>query len=477
MHPPIQVKTQWRKLLSDTITPVSIYLRIRDLFAGSILLESADYHNRDDSMSYICCNTVSSIILQDGKIRESYPNGSLVEYTLPIGSLPEKLKAFSQVFKTESASNFPFPSNGLFGYMTYDSVQQFEQIKFSQILEESRKVPDMIYSVFKYIIAIQHFNNEMVVFEHSYEGEQSKSSINLEELVYLIQNKNVVQFPFQVEGEEKSNFSDDEFLGKIETVKAHVHRGDVFQLQMSRRFSQAYSGDDFNVYRSLRSINPSPYLFYFDYCNFRIFGSSPETQILIQNGIATIHPIAGTFRRTGQVKEDALLADRLKADPKESAEHVMLVDLARNDLSRHCREVKVDVYKDVEFYSHVVHLVSSVSGILRNPADFVNIVADTFPAGTLTGAPKYRAMELIDQYEKGARGIYGGAIGYMTFEGEYNHAILIRSFLSKNQVLYYQAAGGIVADSIHERELEEVGNKLRALKQALVLAETLGQKL
>jgi len=473
MNSPVQVKTQYRKLLADTITPVSIYLRIRDLFPNSILLESADYHNRDDSMSYICCDPVSTITLQDGLVREKYPDGSLLQYKLEEGTLPDRLAEFSKLFVPDPSLNFPYVTGGLFGYLSYDAVQYFERISFHQKLEEKRKVPEMVYSVYKYVIAIQHFNNELVVFEHNFENQEERKHIGLDELVYVIQNKNFTFFPFHLKGEETSNFTDEEFLAGISKIKYHVHRGDVFQLQLSRRFSQAFTGDDFNVYRSLRSINPSPYLFYFDFGNFKIFGSSPETQILIKDGKARIHPIAGTFRRTGNDKEDALLAEKLKADPKESSEHVMLVDLARNDLGRHCSEVGVDIYKDVEFYSHVIHLVSRVSGKLRNSDHTLGIVADTFPAGTLTGAPKYRAMEIIDQNEIGARGIYGGAIGVMTFEGEFNHAILIRSFLSKNNTLYYQAAGGIVADSIDQNELEEVGNKLRALKKALHLAETL----
>lgn len=475
MDPTFYISTRWRKLLADTLTPVGIYLRIRDLFPNSILLESADYHNRDDSMSYIGCDPVASIFLQEGFIHEKYPDGSIIKYKLSEERLVDVISRFAGKFHADPSLEFPFITGGLFGYLSYDAVRYFEQIELNQVLEEKRQVPEMVYTVFKYVIAIQHFNNELVVFEHSFGNELRRNHLGLEELVNLIQFKNISFFPFKTKGEEGSNFTDEEFLTGISQIKTHVHRGDVFQLQLSRRFNQAFTGDDFNVYRALRSINPSPYLFYFDFGNFRILGSSPETQILIQNGIAKIHPIAGTFKRSGKDSEDSTLAEKLKADPKESAEHVMLVDLARNDLSRHCTGVKVDIYKDVEFYSHVVHLVSRVSGKLRDPKEVLKIVADTFPAGTLTGAPKYRAMEIIDQYEKGARGIYGGAIGFMNFDAEFNHAILIRSFLSKNNVLYYQAAGGIVADSINQNELEEVGNKLRALKKALILAETLGE--
>ncbi len=468
-----QILTRWKKLLSDTTTPVSIYLRIRDLFPNSILLESADYHQKEEGMSYIACDLVASIRLQDGYIQERYPDKTEQNYPLKQGRLIQPLQAFSNRFLPDPSIEFPNISSGLFGYLSYDSVQYFENIRFKQILEENRKVPEMIYGVYKYIIAIHHFNNEMTVFEHNYGHGEGNKQVSLEELIYIIQNKNVTFFPFKIKGKEESNFTDEEFLKGIAKIKTHIHRGDVFQLQLSRRFSQDFLGDDFNVYRTLRSINPSPYLFYFDFSDFRIFGSSPEAQIIIRKGKAKIHPIAGTFKRVENAEENSILAEKLKKDPKETAEHVMLVDLARNDLSRSCSNVKVEAFKEVEFYSHVVHLVSKVGGDIRSTKSPLEIVADTFPAGTLTGAPKYRAMELIDYYEQGSRGIYGGAIGYLTFQGEFNHAILIRSFLSRNHVLYYQAAGGIVDQSIDQNELEEVNNKLRALKKAIQAAQTL----
>ncbi|MBE7179038.1 MAG: anthranilate synthase component I family protein, partial [Mucilaginibacter polytrichastri] len=252
-----------------------------------------------------------------------------------------------------------------------------------------------------------------------------------------------------------------------------IHRGDVFQIVPSRAFSQRFTGDEFNVYRALRSINPSPYLFYFDYGNFKLFGSSPEAQLTINKGEATIYPIAGTFKRTGSDTEDAEIALQLKNDPKESAEHVMLVDLARNDLSRHCDDVEVQAFKEVQFYSHLVHLVSKVSGKLRLGVDSFSVVADTFPAGTLSGAPKYRAMEIIDQNEPHLRSFYSGALGFMGFNGDFNHAIMIRSFLSKENTLNYQAGAGIVTASDPETELQEVNNKIAALRKALIEAEHL----
>ena len=249
----------------------------------------------------------------------------------------------------------------------------------------------------------------------------------------------------------------------------------MFQIVLSRRFIQRYEGDDFRLYRALRSINPSPYLFYFDFGSFRIFGSSPETHCRIEGGKAYIDPIAGTAKRTGDSEADRKAAEYLRNDPKENAEHVMLVDLARNDLSRNCHNVKVDFYKDLQYYSHVVHLVSRVSGELDmagtgDGADTVKTFLDTFPAGTLSGAPKVRAMQLIAEYEPHRRGPYGGCIGYIGLNGSLNQAITIRTFVSRNGELTFQAGGGIVAKSDVEYELQEVNNKLAALRKAITMA-------
>ena len=295
----------------------------------------------------------------------------------------------------------------------------------------------------------------------------------LQKLEYLIKNKNFPEYHFQSNGGEESTLTGEDFMAVVDNMKQHIYRGDVFQIVPSRPFSRKFLGDEFNVYRSLRSINPSPYLFYYDYGDFRIFGSSPEAQITIKNNIASIFPIAGTFKRSGDDLKDAEIAQRLENDPKESAEHVMLVDLARNDLSRHCEQVEVKAFKEVQYYSHLIHLVSHVSGKLRDDVSSFKIVADTFPAGTLSGAPKYRAMEIIDENEKTKRSFYSGAIGYFGFNGDFIHAIMIRSFLSKNNTLHYQAGAGIVADSDPESELKEVDNKIAALRKAIEMAESL----
>jgi anthranilate synthase component 1 len=378
--------------------------------------------------------------------------------------IPERIHKFSQQFESERFP-FKFISNGIFGYVAHDAVDRFENIELNKT-KPGQDIPDIYYAVYQNIIAISLFNHEAHLFSHIYGGDH-----NLTEIEVLLQAKNNSHFNFEKIGEKSSNLSDEQFINFVKKGKEHCFRGDVFQLVLSRCFSQGFKGDEFNVYRTLRSINPSPYLFFFDYGYFKIFGSSPEAQLIIQSGKAEIHPIAGTFRRTGDDEKDAVAAGQLAKDPKENSEHVMLVDLARNDLSRNGSEVVVEKNREIQFYSHVIHLVSKVSCTMKKATKTFRVVADTFPAGTLSGAPKHRALQLIDQYETTKRNVYGGAIGYMDFHGNFNHAIIIRSFLSKNHELHYQAGAGIVADSVPENELQEVYNKLGALDKALTLAE------
>jgi len=464
------INTTYKQQLADVTTPVSIYLRLRDVFPNSLLLESSDYHSRENSTSYVCCDAIAGITLDNGRLTKRYPDGT--EVTLEAGKfeLIEQINEFLNSFKTNAAP-VKITANGLFGYFTHEAVEHFETIKLKQSDDTTRKIPTMQYNIYRYIIAIDHFKNELYTFHNQPEGDTDTAG--LDKIHDLIKNKNFPEYTFQSKAEEKSNLTNEEFIAIVEKMKQHIYRGDVFQIVPSRAFSKQFTGDEFNVYRALRSINPSPYLFYFDYGNFRIFGSSPEAQITIKNRQATIYPIAGTFKRTGDDEKDAELAYSLKNDPKESAEHVMLVDLARNDLSRHCEHVEVKAFKEVQYYSHLIHLVSMVSGQLLPDVPTFKVVADTFPAGTLSGAPKYRAMEIIDENENIKRSFYSGAIGYLGFNGDFNHAIMIRSFLSKNNTLHYQAGAGIVAGSIPESELNEVNNKIAALRKAIELAEEL----
>lgn len=460
-----KLKTTYKTLLADTFTPVSIYLKIRDKFPNSLLLESSDYHGSENSFSYICCNPIASLKVEKEILTQTFPDGS--NFDVPIDAevkIPLAIQKFAEKFSS-NGPRFNFINQGLFGYIAYDGVRYFENININK-KKGNLEIPDIYYAVYQNIIAINHFNNEAYIFDHSYDTES-----NLEQIEQLLKVKNFASYHFSAEGEPVSNESDEGYMEKVKMVKQHCQRGDVFQMVLSRRFSQTFKGDEFNVYRALRNVNPSPYLFYFDYGDFRIFGSSPEAQLVVKDEKAEIHPIAGTFKRTGHDELDAQNARDLAADKKENAEHVMLVDLARNDLSRHGSEVKVETYKEIQYFSHVIHLVSKVTAKKNSLTPTMQMVADTFPAGTLSGAPKHRAMQIIEELENVNRDFYGGAIGFMDFKGNFNHAIVIRSFLSKNHQLHYQAGAGIVSESKEENELQEVYNKLGALTRALEIAE------
>ncbi|MCX6181781.1 MAG: anthranilate synthase component I family protein [Bacteroidetes bacterium] len=466
-----KITTKYKKLLADTITPVSIYLNIRKRFQNSFLLESSDYHGNKDSHSFICFNPMASFKVEDGKITSVFPDGTFTMKDTATTDVVEEMKSFIDSFEPDK-NEFKFITNGLFGFTSFEAVKHFEDINFTYKEKDEKKVPDMHYFIFQNIIAINHFKNELYLFEHHCEASGT-NVVPIEQILELIQQTANPSASFKKIDVQKSNFTDEQYLDVIDKAKQHCRRGDVFQLVLSREFSQQFEGDDFTLYRALRSVNPSPYLFYFDYGTYKIFGSSPEAQIVIHNNDATIYPIAGTFRRTGDDEKDAELARQLMNDPKENSEHVMLVDLARNDLSRSSEKVKVETYKEVQYYSHVIHLVSKVTGKIQAGTNKLRIVADTFPAGTLSGAPKHMALQLINRYEKNQRGIYGGCIGFIGFNGDFNHAIIIRSFLSKNKTLFYQAGAGIVDLSVDESEKQEVYNKLAALHRALELAEEL----
>jgi anthranilate synthase component 1 len=462
-----KLKTRTKKLLADTLTPVNIYLKLRDVYAGSILLESSDYHGHENSLSFICCDPIASFEVKGDTVERRLPNeqrdSQRVEKT---GQVISMLEEFRNSFEPENISS-RYANCGLFGYMAYDAVRFFDDVKITQTEQD---IPDILYKLYRFVIIVDHFTNELHLFEHREDGS-AEFKDSLDKLEQIIFSNRFATYQFKQTEKETSNVSDDDFLALVGKGKEHCYRGDVFQIVLSRRFTSGFKGDEFNVYRSLRSINPSPYLFYFDYGSFKLFGSSPEAQLQISHGKAHIYPIAGTFRRSGNDQEDAAIAASLAADEKENAEHVMLVDLARNDMSRNAEKVTVEVFKEIQFYSHVIHLVSKVTGTLRENTSVVGMAANTFPAGTLSGAPKHMAMTLIDQYENVNRSFYGGAIGFLGFDGSFNHAIMIRTFLSRGNKLIYQAGAGVVSKSDAGNELQEVNNKLGALRTAVLLAE------
>jgi len=464
-----QFTPQIRQRLADLVTPVGVYLKIRDQYPNSILLESSDYHGNENSFSFICFDPVAEFMVDGNMLLQKFPDGTEEKSEIiQKSSIVERLNEFVQSFSLTKIHEH-IKINGLFGYNAYDAVEFFESIQLQRPSKEEYKIPEIRYQYYRFIVAINHFKNEMYIVENLMENENS----DVEKIETLLNNNNFATFRFAKQGTESSNMNEMQYKELVAKGKEHCFRGDVFQIVLSRQFSQKFSGDEFNVYRALRSINPSPYLFYYDFGAYKIFGSSPEAQLIIEKNKAIINPIAGTFRRTGDDEKDKALAEELTKDKKENAEHVMLVDLARNDLSRNSQKVKVETYREVQYYSHVLHLVSKVSGMLDEGTNVIKVMADTFPAGTLSGAPKFKAMELINKYEPQGRGYYGGSIGYIGFDGSFNQAIMIRSFLSKENCLYYQAGAGIVSESVEESELSEVNNKLAALKKAIEIAENI----
>lgn len=465
----IEINTVCKKLLADVFTPVGIYLRLRDRFRDTVLLESTDHHAAENSWSFIGINAIGGIEISstesiEFKLPKQKPERIAISN---IAQVPKLLWDFMQNFDVKKTDSKEAKyAQGLFGYTAYDAVQFFDTIRLTA-REQDNSIPLMRYRLYQYVIAINHFKDELFICENQIAGLESESPV----VESLIKSKDVPTYPFQSKGDEGQNMSDDDYMLMVQKGIHSCHRGDVFQIVLSRRFEQCFAGDEFNVYRALRNINPSPYLFFFDYGDYKLMGSSPEAQLIIQNGKALLHPIAGTYRRTGDDVVDERETERLLKDAKENAEHVMLVDLARNDLSRLCDDVQVAHYRQVQYYSHVIHLVSEVTGKVRPGSNSFELLAKTFPAGTLSGAPKYKAMELIDSYEPTARSYYGGGIGFMGFDGSCNHAIMIRTFLSRNNTLIYQAGAGIVVASNPESELQEVKNKLGALKNAIALAE------
>ncbi len=476
----MKFSTQHKTQLADLITPVSAYLKLRSHFSELLLLESTDYNSAANSKSFICLEPLKSISIEGNKLKIQENNNlesrilesqtalaelqnfkdSIVHENTDARSLSDSRRA--GVDKTSSFGH------GLFGFSTFESTQYFDSHTYDYS-KRTTDMPDMYYAFYRFVLVFNHFNNELELIEHIPEGDESK----LSGIESILNRQDVDVFPFSRDGETNSNLTDEDFKELVRKGKDHCQRGDVFQVVFSRAFSQKFKGDDFCVYRALRSINPSPYLFYFDYGSFKIFGSSPEAQLVVENGEAEIHPIAGTYRRTGDDEHDRAEAEKLKLDPKENSEHVMLVDLARNDLSRNCHSVKVNNYKEIQYFSHVIHLVSKVTGQLKDEETLLRVFGDTFPAGTLSGAPKHKAISLIKAYENQHRTFYGGAIGYMSLDGNtMNKAIVIRSFLSQKNTLHFQAGAGIVIGSNPDNECQEVNNKLAALMSALQLAET-----
>lgn len=470
-----KIYSKTREVLGDILTPVSIYLKVRDKYRNSTLLESSDYHTKENSISYIGFAPMASFKVDEGKLTKQFPGEGATSTSLKEGKLSDELKHFVSCFEDEESSEERLVKSGLFGFTSYEAVQMFEDIEFDADKIKFFDTPLMQYFLFEYVIAFDHFNNRLFITQNSATPISDESDLNA--VALMISSSHTPEFSFKTNGEVASEMTDAEYKSMVLKAIDHCKLGDTFQMVVSRAFSTEFQGDDFQLYRVLRSINPSPYLFYFDFGGFKIFGSSPETQLEVSKNIASIYPIAGTYKRTGNDEEDAKAAKALSEDEKETSEHVMLVDLARNDLSISGDTVVVEKFKEIQFFSHVIHLVSKVTTRLKGGKSAIDLAADTFPAGTLSGAPKHRAMGLIDGYEKSVRGYYGGMIGLMDFQGNFNHAILIRSFLSQNNKLHFRAGAGVVAKSDPDSEVQEVYNKIGALKSAIEKADQIAKSL
>ncbi|WP_185871838.1 anthranilate synthase component I family protein [Blattabacterium cuenoti] len=465
-------RTIQKKIFADSVTPIELYLKLRDIFPNTLLLEYSDYQIFKSNSSIICIDPISELILDQNVLRISYPN--CVHKHIFINDKLDIQILIEDFFKKFENENITISYSGLYGYISYDSIQYFEKIQFHAPIKKIYDLPKIRFGFYKNLIVFHHFQHEIYVIEHQFYNNKNEKKTNINQLIKLIKKKNFPSFPFKSVGIRHSNVTDVEYKKMVSIGIKACLRGDVFQIVLSRQFQQKFIGDEFNVYRALRFINPSPYLFYFDYGNYKLFGSSPESQLIINKQVAYINPIAGTMRRSGDKNKDKQLSENLENNPKENAEHVMLVDLARNDLSKNSYNVKVEEFKEIQVFSHVLHMVSKVSGKLEKNIPLIKVFGDTFPAGTLSGAPKYKAMELIDKIENQHRGIYGGAIGFFGLNNScINTAIIIRSFISKNNILFFQAGAGIVSDSKEEKELEEVNNKLMALFKAIELAKNI----
>ena len=457
------------KVLADTITPVGAYLKMRDHYPNALLLESSDYHSKEDSFSFICLQPMAGFEASERKYSISNLDGSSDHFEVEsMTEMSEVFKSFLSQFE-EAENENPTGICGLFGFTSFEAVQYFEDIKLTTKSDAHKDNPDMKYQFFRYVLAIDHFKNQLYILKYGTSPLDSDDH-DFKKLYSQLKIARTEQFKFSKAGDETSNLTDQQYEDAVARGTEHCRRGDVFQVVLSREFKQGFKGDEFNVYRSIRSINPSPYLFYFDYGNFKLFGSSPELQISVRDNQAVIAPIAGTVKRTGNAQDDLRLAKEMRENPKEISEHIMLVDLARNDLSRSAENVKVDTYAETQYYSHVIHMVSKVTGALLEGKSSLDLYFNTFPAGTLSGAPKYRALQIIDENEPSKRNFYGGAIGYFGFDGSVNHAIVIRSILSKNNTLTFQAGAGIVVGSTPKGERKEIDNKVAAIRRAIISA-------
>ena len=467
----------YKAVSADLLTPVLAYLKIETKMSNTFLLESVEGGEKIARYSFLGCNPYL-IFRAKGDLVEIIKNDEAVKSK---GSLLEIMRETLRNHKMVRIPGLPPFSGGAVGYLTYDAVRWIEDIPQSG--SDDLDLDDSVMMLFSNILAFDHVRQQILIISNVFVDDQSlsleaKYQKALEEIKDLEEKLNQpghvpeVGSPVSDSIEIKSNFSKTDYLNAMKKAKEYIKAGDIFQVVLSQRFSVDVTAYPFNIYRALRVVNPSPYMFYLKINDLSVIGSSPEMLVKVSQGNAYYRPIAGTRPRGANEDEDAVLAEELRSDEKEKAEHIMLVDLGRNDLGKVCEFGSVETMDlmFVERYSHVMHLVSTLKGKLRQGFDRFDALMACFPAGTVSGAPKVRAMEIIDELEPSKRGVYAGAILYMDFSGNLDSCIAIRTVVVKKGKAYVQAGGGIVADSVPENEFQETINKSRALIKALEIA-------
>ncbi len=463
----------YAELLADVETPLSVFLKVKEKGDFNFLLESAEGGEKWGRYSFVILGS-SFYLRTKGKYGEIYDRGKVhfFESKDPLRVLKEIIKKY----KPFEDSRLPRFWGGLVGYVAYDIISFYEPVTSST--EDPVGTYDLYFVLTDMVIICDNLTGKIkivypILTQRGVEREYAEAERKIGETVDRLKEKVALHISVKEKEPEisqwRSNFSKVEFLEAVKKAKEYIRKGDIIQVVLSQRFYRDFKGDTQDIYRILRYLNPSPYMFYLDFGELKVIGSSPEVLVRVEGGRIETRPIAGTRRRGRDQEEDKRLEEDLLSDKKERAEHLMLVDLARNDIGRVAKPgtVRVEDFMRIEKYSHVIHMVSDVSGILKENLSALEVLKATFPAGTVSGAPKVRAMQIISELEKERRGIYAGSVGYLSFQGNMDMAIAIRTAVFRDREVFVQAGAGIVADSIPEKEWEETLNKAKALMKAV----------
>ncbi len=466
-------------ITADLLTPVLAYLKIRKQGEQNFLLESVERSANMARYSFIGREPEMIFSNKGMEVTES-SNGSLKKVK---ASIFEHIRNELKKYKQPKIEELPDFTGGIVGYLGFENIALVEKV--IRFTTDSFNNPDSILGIYNTILAFDHFKHQIILISNvkieedtNLENAFSDAKEKLNELKSDLKKPFEYNSNFKLENHISGEFDSTDFCRQVELSKNNIVEGDIFQIVLSKRFSSIYKGDLLNVYRALRIINPSPYMYYLEFNNdFKIIGTSPEDLLKVKNRRAQVLPIAGTRRRGRNTEEEKSLEQNLINDPKELAEHTMLVDLGRNDLGHVCEYGTVEVSESMKIqkYSHVMHIVSKVEGTLADDKDSIDALMSCFPAGTVSGAPKIRAIQLINDYEKEERNVYAGAVGYFDFSGNLDMCIAIRTLFAKGETIYWQAGAGIVADSIPRLEAKEVKNKSAAMINALKYAEVIDE--